>query len=122
MSGASSHTITDIKSPVIKATTALGAAGAANTSFAENIATGVATAAAEKMHNPEIFWAIMGLPWGTIAQMAAAFYSIMLCIEWLWKKIFKNVFIYFGWVKPERKLTVTQWAELSARESQRDNG
>lgn len=116
MPGSDNHIITDIKAPVVKATTALGAAGAANTSFAENVATEAARVAADQMQNPELFWAIMALPWGTFAQMAAAFYTAFLMLEWMWKKICKPVAVYFKWIKPEKKLTVTQWAELAAKQ------
>lgn len=106
-------TITGIQHPLAKSATAIGAAGAANSGYAETVATKVATSVAQEMHNPDVFWAIVSLPWGTIASMAAAFYTTMLCLEWLWKKPVKSILIFFKVIKPETKLTVTQWAELT---------
>lgn len=40
-----------------------------------------------------------GLTWGEIASMLAAAYTVLLIIDWWWKRFGKALFIRFGWTK-----------------------
>ena len=44
---------------------------------------------------------VTGMTWGEIAQMMAAIYTLLLVIEWLWKRILKPLCQRWGWIKPK---------------------
>jgi hypothetical protein len=39
--------------------------------------------------------------WGEIAAALAAIYSFLLISEWFWKRLWKPIFLYFGWIKKD---------------------
>jgi hypothetical protein len=46
-------------------------------------------------------WAAIGITsWSDMAAFLAAVYSLLLLIEWLWKKVFRPFAVWRGWVKP----------------------
>jgi hypothetical protein len=62
---------TDIHNPAIKAASAIAAAGFA------------------------------GLTWNEIAAILAAFYTLLLICEWVWKRVIKPMALTRGWIKPK---------------------
>jgi len=109
-------TMTEIKAPIVKSVTAIGAAVGANTDAAGQAAISVAQAIAPTS-DPTWYWLIMSLPWDKIASFLAAIYTLMLAGEWLFKKIWRawlrGIAVRRGWWTPgEPLLTRSQWAEL----------
>lgn len=41
--------------------------------------------------------------WGTIAAVLAALYTVLLIVEWVWKRIGRPIAEARGWVKPRRR-------------------
>lgn len=41
--------------------------------------------------------------WGDVAAMLAALYSLVLLIEWGWKRIARPIFESRGWVAPRKR-------------------
>lgn len=66
----------------------------------------------------KIFSAILaslaGMSWGEIASMLAAGYTVLLIVDWFWKRIFKPVCVRKGWIKGSNKefMTSTHAGEL----------
>jgi hypothetical protein len=44
---------------------------------------------------------VAGWQWGEIAAALAAIYSFLLISEWFWKRLWKPIFLYFGWIKKD---------------------
>lgn len=52
-----------------------------------------------------------------LAGFFAAFYSLLLVCEWFWKRLWKPVFIHFGWFGFKRRImTVAEDAALEKEE------
>lgn len=47
-----------------------------------------------------------GTDWGQIAAMMAAGYTMLLIIEWFWKRVCRPFAESRGWVKRKRRITV----------------
>lgn len=41
--------------------------------------------------------------WGDVAAMLAALYSLVLIIEWVWKRIARPIAEAHGWVAPRKR-------------------
>ena len=107
---ADTSAIANINMPVVKAGTAIGAAVTANTDAAQSVAYSAAHSVA---HDPQLFNAIISIPWASIASMLAAIYTGVLLCEWMWKKAFRPLFVEFGWLKPTpRRVFTAQEIEL----------
>lgn len=104
--------IADIKAPVIKSGTAITAAIGANTGLAGNAAASVAKSLALSSHNPDLFWFMMSLPWGQIASMVAALYTLALLAEWLWKKPLRALLVLLKIRSPVKRYTKEEWCKL----------
>ena len=104
---------TEISMPITKAGTAIGAAAAAKAEVAEQVARH-----ATSNSTYETWMAINSIPWGTIASMAAAAYTLLLITEWFWKKLWRPLFERRGWVKPRR----TRIISVEEFESETDRG
>ncbi len=60
--------------------------------------------------------------WPNIASGLAALFSLCLLSEWFWKRVWRPLFEWLGWIKPKPHLVLTarEWAErLAAEESDR---
>jgi hypothetical protein len=102
--------MTEIKAPVIKSVTAIGAAVGANTEAAGNAAVSVAQAIAPTA-DPTWYWLIMSMPWDKIASFLAAVYTL------IWRSWLRQIAVSRGWWTPgEPLLTRSQWSELSKDE------
>ena len=104
--------ILDIRHPVVKSASAIGVAFTANTGIAGNAATSAAERIAINMQNPELFWAIISFPWGPIASMIAAFYTLALFMEWLWKKPISWFLIRIKIKEKTRLYTKEEWCKI----------
>lgn len=108
---------TEIKMPVVKASTAMGLAAAAKVDAADAIAKAATTNASYDTW----VW-VNSVPWATIASLVAVVYTSLLICEWLWKKIIRPLAERWKWIKPRKtrvvlfedyqKMTETQRAEL----------
>lgn len=98
-----------IKSPVLKCTTAIGAAGGANSGIAAEAKAHLLEQASQY---PDWFASLMSLPWGSIASMAAAVYTCALLGEWVWKKLVFPSLIHIGLMEKEHRLTQEEWDAL----------
>jgi len=108
---------TEIKMPVIKASSAIALAAGAQADAADKIAQ----AASSNASYATWVW-VNSIPWGTIASIVAAIYTSLLICEWLWKKIVRPLAERWKWIKPRKtrvvlfedyqKMTDTQRAEL----------
>jgi hypothetical protein len=96
-------TNSDINMPIAKASSAIAAATAAKTQAVEQLAS---SAGATTSSDPVIA-ALLALPWATIAQVAAAMYSLLLISEWFWKKLWRPFAERRGWLKPKRMRILT---------------
>ena len=60
-------------------------------------------------------WALIGISsWADAASFAAAlagilaaFYSVLLISEWFWKKVWRPLAEWRGWIKPMRRRVIT---------------
>lgn len=93
---------TDISMPVAKAASAITAAVVAKADVADQVVQ-----AATNTSNYETWMAINSIPWGTVASIAAALYSLLLISEWFWKKLWRPFFERRGWIKPIRHRIIT---------------
>ena len=93
---------TDISMPMAKAASAITAAAVAKTDVAESVVK-----AATATSSYETWIAINAVPWGTVASIAAALYSLLLISEWFWKKLWRPFFESRGWLKPMRHRIIT---------------
>lgn len=93
---------TDISMPLAKASSAITVAAAAKADVADQIAM-AATANA----SPSTWVAVNAIPWGTIASMAAAAYTLLLITEWFWKKLWRPFFESRGWIKRHKRRVIT---------------
>ncbi len=93
---------TDISMPLAKASSAITVAAAAKADVADQIAM-AATANA----SPSTWVAVNAIPWGTIASMAAAAYTLLLITEWFWKKLWRPFFENRGWIKRQKRRVIT---------------
>lgn len=100
---------TGIKSPVLKCTTAIGAAGGANSGIASEAKAHLLEQAQQY---PDWFTAVMSLPWGSIASMAAAVYTCALLSEWIWKKILSKALVRVGIIEEDHRLTKEEWEAI----------
>ena len=98
----------DISMPVTKAASAITAAAAAKADVVEEIAR-----AAVHNSTDATWYAVMSIPWGTIASFVAALYTLLLISEWFWKKLWRPIFESRGWIKhrPRYVLTKHEWEE-----------
>lgn len=92
----------DISMPITKAATAITAATAANT----DVAAHVAHAAVANASYATWIW-VNSVPWGLLASMLAAFYTLLLISEWWWKKFWRPLFESRGWIKPLRRRIIS---------------
>lgn len=97
-----------IKSPIVKAGTAIAAAGGANTGIAQDAKQDLIQQALT-LQLPDWFQLILTLPWGHIASMAAAMYTTALFLEWVWKKPVCWVLVKAGVRKPVTRYTAEEW-------------
>lgn len=93
---------TDISMPLAKASSAITVAAAAKADVADQIAM-AATANA----SPDMWVTVNSIPWGTIASMAAAAYTLLLITEWFWKKLWRPFFESRGWLKAKKRRVIT---------------
>lgn len=93
---------TDISMPIAKASSAIAAAVAAKSDVAEKVVTSVIPSSSD----PALI-IVLALPWGTIAQMTAALYTMLLASEWFWKKLWRPLCERRGWIKPMRRRVIT---------------
>ena len=91
-----------ISMPMAKATSAITAAAVAKADVADQVVQAATTTS-----NYETWMAINSIPWGTIASIAAALYSILLISEWFWKKLWRPFLERRGWVKKLRHRIIT---------------
>lgn len=101
----------DIRLPVVKCTTAIAAAGGANTASAEAMHDQLMMHAAQSTSAPEWLLAMLSLPWGHIASMCAAVYTTVLLLEWIWKKPMHWAFVKIGWKEPTVRYTQEEWVK-----------
>lgn len=48
-------------------------------------------------------WAAVGASsWSDVASMLASLLTLLLILEWFWKKLLRGFFERRGWVKPKR--------------------
>ncbi|MGE8493635.1 hypothetical protein ACQYWY_21945 [Comamonas sediminis] len=102
---------TDISMPIAKATSAVTLATAAQADVADKIAQ----AATVNSSFETWFW-VNSIPWGTIASIVAALYTVLLICEWFWKKLWRPAFERWGWVKPRlgpRIITLDEYRQMS---------
>lgn len=92
----------DISMPFAKASSAIAAAVAAKAEVVEQLAT---SATAHSSH--QTWSAVNAIPWGTIASIAAAVYSLLLITEWFWKKLWRPFFERRGWLPRTRRRVIT---------------
>ena len=93
---------TDISMPLAKASSAITVAAAAKADVADKIAR-----SATENVSPDMWAAVNSIPWGTIASMAAAAYTLLLITEWFWKKLWRPFFESRGWLKPRKRRVIT---------------
>lgn len=98
-----------IKSPILKCTTAIGAAGGANSGLAETASNQLL---GDSVQYPDWFNLLMALPWGSIASMCAAIYTLALLSEWFWKRILSPVLVRVGLRDPQRHMSAEEWAKM----------
>ena len=92
----------EISMPIAKASSAITVAAAAKADVADNIAR-----LATESVSPDMWVAVNAIPWGTIASMAAAAYTLLLITEWFWKKLWRPFFESRGWLKPRKRRVIT---------------
>lgn len=93
---------TDIAMPVAKASSGIAVAAAAKADVADQLvmhATADASWSTWQMVN--------AIPWGTIASIVAALYTMLLIGEWFWKKLWRPLFERRGWIKPKKRRVYT---------------
>ena len=93
---------TDISMPIAKASSAIAAAVATKSDVAEKVVAVVLPPSSD----PALIL-VLALPWATIAQMAAALYTMLLMAEWFWKKLWRPFCERRGWLKPLRHRIIT---------------
>ena len=93
---------TEIHMPIAKASSAIAAALATKSDVAEKVVAVVLPPS-----NDPALILVLALPWATIAQMAAAFYTLLLVSEWFWKKLWRPLCERRGWLKPLRRRVIT---------------
>lgn len=98
--------------PITKAASAITAAAVAKTNAAEQVAQAATTTSSY-----ETWMAINSVPWGTVASIAAAVYSLLLISEWFWKKLWRPFAERRGWLKPirHRIITVEEYEQDSCK-------
>lgn len=92
----------DISMPIAKASSAIAAAVATKSDVAEQVVAVMVPPSSD----PALIL-VLALPWATIAQMAAALYTMLLMGEWFWKKLWRPLAERRGWVKPQRHRIIT---------------
>lgn len=92
----------DISMPIAKASSAIVAAAATKSDMAERVVAVVMPPSSD----PTLVL-VLALPWATIAQMAAALYTMLLMGEWFWKKLWRPLAERRGWIKPIRHRIIT---------------
>ena len=92
----------EINMPIAKAASAITAAALAKADVADRVAQAATTTSSY-----DTWIMINSIPWGTIAAIAAAFYSLLLISEWWWKKLWRPCFESWGWIKPLRHRIIT---------------
>jgi hypothetical protein len=92
----------EISMPFAKAGTAITAAAAAKADVADKVAM-----AASANASPDTWMIVNSIPWGTVASMAAAAYTLLLITEWFWKKLWRPFFESRGWLKAKRRRVIT---------------
>lgn len=95
-------TNTDISMPMAKASSAIAAAVATKSDVAEQVVAVMVPPSSD----PALIL-VLALPWATIAQMAAALYTMLLMGEWFWKKLWRPMAEQRGWIKPLRHRIIT---------------
>jgi hypothetical protein len=49
-------------------------------------------------------WAAVGITsWTDIAAVLAAIYTALLLIEFLWKRVGRQIAVCYGWISPKRR-------------------
>ena len=104
----------DISMPIAKAASAVTVTVAAQTSAPESIAQSLVQGA-----NDGVWYVVMSVPWGTVASIFAASYSLILISEWWWKKLWRPLAESRGWIKPRKRyvLTEEEWQAAQATDS-----
>ena len=99
----------DISMPIAKAASAVTVTVAAQTSAPESIAQSLVQGA-----NDGVWYVVMSVPWGTVASIFAASYSLILISEWWWKKLWRPLAESRGWIKPRKRyvLTEAEWDSM----------
>lgn len=98
---------TEIKMPVVKASTAMGLAAAAKVDA-------IAKAATSNASYATWVW-VNSIPWATIASIVAVVYTSLLICEWLWKKIIRPLAERWKWIAPRktRIITLDEYRQMS---------
>lgn len=107
---------TVISSPITKSATVVAAAVGANTDATGQVLENAAANIAIKFGGADWFWFIVQLPWGAIASMLAAMYTLAMFSEWIYKKPVTWLLVKFRFKKEDKKLTATEWAALYQKE------
>lgn len=93
---------TDISMPVAKAASGLAAAAAAKADVADQIAMQAVSGASWST-----WQTVNAIPWGTIASLVAALYTMLLISEWFWKKLWRPLLERRGWIKAKKRRVFT---------------
>lgn len=102
----------DISMPIAKAASAVTVTVAAQTSAPESIAQSLVQGA-----NDGVWYVVMSVPWGTVASIFAASYSLILISEWWWKKLWRPLAESRGWIKPRKRYVLTEEEWQASKET-----
>ena len=102
----------EISMPVAKATSAITVTVAAQTHAPESIAQAVVQNA-----NVSVWVTVMSIPWGTVASLFAATYTLILITEWWWKKLWRPLAESRGWIKPRKRYVLTEEEWQASKET-----
>ncbi len=92
----------EISMPVAKASSAITVAAVAQSDVA-----GQVMPAAVRSAPPETWGIVNSIPWGNVASMVAAAYTLLLISEWFWKKLLRPFSESRGWIKPKKPRIMT---------------
>lgn len=92
----------EISMPVAKASSAITVAAVAKADVAGQVMH-TATSSAP----PETWSLINSVPWGNVASMVAAAYTLLLITEWFWKKLWRPFLERRGYIKPKKPRIMT---------------
>ena len=99
LAGLSQEPTGTVHMPVAKAVTAIASATGAQA--IEAAASGAS-----------MFSNLLQLTWPNIASFAAALYTFALMTDFCWRKWWRPLLERFGWIKPRKTMTESEWAGL----------